>query len=91
MSLLDDYGMDNWLEYDSMNTELTNNINSIDNLYLKQYQSFSKIENINDNVINYDNWVKWSVDSAFLTWILIINFLYIHKFFVMRRRPMIMN
>ena len=86
MSLLDDYGMDNWLEYDSMNNELTNNINSIDNLYLKQYQSFSGIENINDK-----NWVKWAVDSAFLTWILIINFLYIHKFFVVRRRPMIMN
>ena len=82
MSLLDEYGMDNWLEYDSLNQELSQSIKSIDYIYQGEYS-----RNIYSGEIN--NKTQWIVDSAFLAWILMVNYLYIYQYFRNRRIPRI--
>ena len=76
MSLLDDYGMDNWYDFESLNQEVSNNIESINSMELIYHPQ--KLEN--------KNYLSWSVESAFLVWILIVNYLHIYNFWIQRRQ-----
>ena len=96
MSLLDDYGIDNWYDYESLNTELTQNINSINHMYSKytiNSNSYSDSDcvsfdsDISNNALwSVSNNTLWSVESAFLFWILLINYLKIYQFWQDRNR-----
>jgi hypothetical protein len=67
MSLLDDYGIDNWYDYESLNTELTQNINSINHMYSKY--TINSYSNSDSDCVSFDSDISnnalWSVsDSA---------------------------
>lgn len=83
MSLLDDCCIDYYgSEYNFLDLELTNIINSIEKIDSNYYQSQILNANLNDN--SYANlnalYYQYVVESAFLSWILIVNYTYIYQF-----------
>ena len=102
MSLLDDYGIDNWYDYESLNTELTQNINSINHMYSKYTINSNSYSNSDSDSVCFESDIStsavlsgsdsalWSVESAFLFWILLLNYLKIYQFWQDRNRLRIM-